>query len=55
MSLAFEVLPDMAVSAMPSHHPSDFSDPVWLGTSLRYFDPETGTMPLWEGDPRPPR
>jgi hypothetical protein len=42
----------MAVSAMPSHHPSDFTDPVWLATSLRYFDPETATMPLWEHDPR---
>ena len=52
VSLAFEVLPDMAVSALPSHHPSDFTDPVWLSTSLRYFDHETGTMPLWEGDPR---
>ena len=34
-------------------HPSDFTDPVWLATSLRYFDPETATMPLWES-PRHP-
>jgi uncharacterized protein len=52
VSLAFEILPDMFASAMPGHHPSDFTDPVWLRTSLRYFDPETATMPLWEGDPR---
>jgi hypothetical protein len=47
VSLAFEVLPDMAVSAMPHHHPSDFTDPVLLTSWLTYFDPDTGTMPVW--------
>ena len=47
VSLAFEVLPDLAVSAMPSHHPSDFTDPIVLSTWLSQFDPDTATMPLW--------
>jgi predicted metal-dependent hydrolase len=50
VSLAMTVLPDLAVSAMPSHHPSGFSDPVWLTTWLKSFDPETGTMPLLRPD-----
>lgn len=47
VSLAFELLPDMAVSSLPRHHPSDFTDPVWLSTWLRHFDPDSGTMPVW--------
>lgn len=47
ISLAFEVLPDLFVSALPSHHPSDFTDPIVLTNWLGWFDPETQTMPLW--------
>jgi predicted metal-dependent hydrolase len=47
MSLSFEILPDMLVSAMPSHHPSHFTDPALLSSWLGYFDPDTGTMPVW--------
>ena len=47
ISLAFEVLPDLAVSAIPSHHPSDFTDPDVLTTWLRQYDPDTSTIPLW--------
>ncbi|MEI7591860.1 MAG: metal-dependent hydrolase [Actinomycetes bacterium] len=47
LSLSFTVLPDMLASAMPSHHPSDFSDPPLLSAWLRDFDPVTGTMPVW--------
>jgi len=46
-SLAWQVLPDVAASAMPSHHPSDFADPVVLSTWLRQYDPETASMPMW--------
>ncbi|CAN5687020.1 metal-dependent hydrolase [soil metagenome] len=46
-SLAFEVLPNLFVSAMPSHHPNDFADPSVLTNWLSYYDPETRTMPLW--------
>ena len=45
ISLAFEVLPDLAVSAMPSHHPSQFSDPVLLSTWLDGFDVDLGANP----------
>lgn len=44
-SLAFTMLPTMAASAMPGHHPSDFADPIYLPQWLRQFDPETGTLP----------
>ena len=46
ISLAFEVLPDLFVSAMPHHHPSQFSDPVLLVGWLAAFDPATGQDPL---------
>jgi len=47
MSLSFEILPDMLVSAMPGHHPDDFTDPALLSSWLGYFDPDTGTLPVW--------
>lgn len=47
ISLAFEVLPDLFVSAMPSHHPDDFTDPGLLTSWLSHHDPTSGTMPLW--------
>jgi predicted metal-dependent hydrolase len=48
MSLAFVLLPTLAASAMPGHHPSDLSDPVLLPTWLGQFDPVTRTLPLWD-------
>ncbi len=47
ISLAWEVLPDVAASAMPGHHPSDFADPIALSTWLNQYDPETASLPLW--------
>lgn len=47
LSLAFTMLPDVFVSAMPGHHPSQFVDPPVLRTWLRSFDPDSATMPLW--------
>jgi uncharacterized protein len=47
ISLAFEVLPDLFVSALPSHHPDDFVDPGLLTTWLAQYDPDRATMPLW--------
>lgn len=35
---AFEVLPMMAVSLLPGHHPTDFADPSWFGLWLQEFD-----------------
>jgi hypothetical protein len=46
LSLAFEVLPDLAASASATHHPTDFTDPVLLTTWLRHFDPDTATVPV---------
>jgi predicted metal-dependent hydrolase len=55
ISLAFVLLPTMLVSALPGHHPSDLSDPVFLPAWLAQFDPTTGTMPLWDtGRPAAP-
>jgi len=47
-SLAFVLVPVMVVSALPGHHPRQFSDPVYLPTWLREYDPVTETMPLWQ-------
>lgn len=47
ISLGFEILPDLAASAMAGHHPSDFADPGLLVQWLEGFDPHTSTMPLW--------
>lgn len=52
VSLAFELVPTLVVSSLPGHHPSDFTDPVYLPRWLREYDPETGTMPLWNADLR---
>jgi predicted metal-dependent hydrolase len=49
-SLAFELLPVVVLSALPGHHPREFSDPVFLPQWLRLYDPETETMPLWGTD-----
>jgi hypothetical protein len=48
LSLAFELFPSMLVSALPSHRPEDFVDPILLTTWLRQYDPATQTMPIWE-------
>lgn len=46
ISLAFEVLPDLFVSALPGHHPSQLADPTLLVGWLRSFDPDDGRDPL---------
>ncbi len=55
IGLAFEVLGDVVASALPRHHPRDFTDPVLLSAWLRYFDPATATMPLWTSTLAPAR
>ena len=47
LSFVFELLPNMAASCLPGHHPSKFTDPTWLTSWLQTFDPATGTMPEW--------
>lgn len=51
VSLAFELLPVMVVSALPGHHPRQFTDPTYLPRWLSQYDPETATMPLWGSGP----
>lgn len=46
LSLAFVVLPDLFVSALPGHHPSQFADPSLLVGWLAAFDPAEGVDPL---------
>jgi predicted metal-dependent hydrolase len=52
VSAAFELFPAMLMSTLPGHHPDDFTDPLYLTTLLRQYDPETRTMPLWESPGR---
>ena len=52
ISAAFELFPAMLVSALPGHHPDDFTDPLYLSTLLRQYDPVTRTMPLWDSPGR---
>lgn len=51
-SLSFSVMPVLAVSAMPKHHPSALTDPVYLKAWLGQYDAETHTMPLWRNAER---
>jgi len=48
VGIAFVTIPNLVVSVLPGHHPSDLSDPPGLVLWLRYFDPATGTVPLLE-------
>jgi predicted metal-dependent hydrolase len=47
VSLGFELITTLVVSSLPGHHPDDFVDPVYLPRWLQGYDPEQGTMPLW--------
>ena len=49
VSMAFVLVPTLVISALPGHHPRDFVDPIYLPAWLSQYDPETGTMPLWQG------
>ncbi|MEZ5165870.1 MAG: metal-dependent hydrolase [Acidimicrobiales bacterium] len=48
IGFAFEVMPTMAITALPSHHPNHQADPSWMPTWLAAYDPETATMPAWD-------
>ena len=46
----FELGPAMAGAALAGHHPSRMTDPAFLPTWLRSYDPVTRTMPEWSMD-----
>ncbi|MCB1006772.1 MAG: metal-dependent hydrolase [Acidimicrobiales bacterium] len=46
VSVAFTMLPTLAVSALPGHTPRRFTDPIYLPKWLALFDPATGTIPV---------
>lgn len=48
IGFAFEVMPTMAITALPRHHPSQQADPAWLTQWLSGYDPVTGTIPAWD-------
>lgn len=45
IGFAFEVLPAMAVTLLPGHHPDDLVDPGWFPLWLRDFDTAGGAAP----------
>jgi hypothetical protein len=45
LSMVWVVFPDLAASALPRHHPSDFTDPVYLCAWLKSFDADTASVP----------
>jgi predicted metal-dependent hydrolase len=53
ISMAFTLLPTVAGSLIPSHHPDQLADPPFLAQLLGSIDPATGTMPLWRHDDPP--
>lgn len=50
LSFVFELLPAMAVSALPGHHPSKLVDPSFYAQWLEHFDADDGTLPVWSSD-----
>jgi hypothetical protein len=55
LSISFTVLPMLASSALPGHHPRSFADPVWLPAWLETFDSDTGTLAVPFGTSTPER
>lgn len=47
ISMAFTLLPTVAGSLLPGHHPDQLADPPFLAGLLGSLDPETGTIALW--------
>ena len=45
---AFEVMPTIAITALPGHHPSNQADPAWMVEWLATYDAETNTIPAWD-------
>ena len=44
----FEVVPTMAITVTPNHHPSKQADPSWMPLWLSTYDEATNTIPAWD-------
>lgn len=47
IGFAWEVMPTMAITLLPGHHPSQQADPSWMTQWLTTYDPTTDTIPAW--------
>lgn len=47
VGFAFELLSNLVMSLLASHHPNDFVDPSWYEVWLREYDASDGTLPVW--------
>lgn len=48
IQFAFEVMPTMAITVLPGHHPGQQADPSWMTQWLTRYDPATNTIPAWD-------
>ncbi|RMH78757.1 MAG: metal-dependent hydrolase [Actinomyces sp.] len=48
LGFVFEVVPTMAITVLPGHDPAEQADPSWMPLWLSAFDPDTGTLPVWD-------
>ena len=54
ISMAFTLLPTVASSLVPGHHPDQLADPPFLAQLLGSLDPATGTIELFRPTVQPP-
>ncbi|MEM7142979.1 MAG: metal-dependent hydrolase [Actinomycetota bacterium] len=48
IGFAFEVMPTMAITVLPKHHPNQQADPSWMVQWLGTYDPATNSIPAWD-------
>lgn len=53
VGFAFDLLPALFVSLLPSHHPSDLVDPPWFAQWLATYDAESRSIPVWHSPVSP--
>ncbi len=50
LSFVFEVFPMLGLCLLKGHHPSNWSNPEWLGQWLNEYDIHGGVAPVWNID-----
>ena len=50
LSFVFEVFPMLGLCLLKGHHPSNWSNPEWLGQWLTEYDIHRGVAPVWNID-----